>query len=88
MQAVLERCIEDEIETLAILPNNVEIDLLTDAIYEAFQHFIFENCIVERIDIIVDNPDIKVKVCNDQEMAQSERNSHSDCKNQSGSLTL
>ena len=57
MRAILERCVEDEIEVLAILPASTGEHLLTDVLFDVLQHFVPENCILERIDIISDSLD-------------------------------
>ena len=57
IRGVLDRCIEDEIEALAIIPYGIGIYLLTEVIFNTLQPFLCENCILERIDIIVDPRD-------------------------------
>ena len=57
LRAILERCVEDEIEVLAILPDSTGEHLLTEVLFDVLQHFVPQNCILERIDIIAGSLD-------------------------------
>ena len=50
---MLDKCGEDEIESLSFMAPDIGIYLLSEVLFNAIQPFIMRNCMLERIDIVV-----------------------------------